>query len=120
MKEIKAIIKPFMSDKVIQAMREFDHLPGVTVAKVTGFGHQPLEASTEASAEASMAKLEIVVPDGLAETVVALVATAAHTGNPGDGLIFVTNVEEVVRIQTGARGEEALEPDAPEGEGTGD
>lgn len=107
MKEVKAIIKPFMSDKVIQAMREFDHLPGVTVSQVTGFGRQPPAASTEANTEATMTKLEIVVPDQLVEDVLNLIASTAHTGDPGDGLIFVSNVEKLVRIRTGKCDEEA-------------
>ena len=113
MKEIKAIVKPFMTPKVIETLRGFDHLPGVTVSAVTGFGRRlsggsPPAEGSDANDEVAMSKIEIVVPDALAESVVGIIARSAHTGNPGDGKIFVYDIETVVRIRTGERGEQAI------------
>lgn len=114
MKEIKAIIQPFMLSKVIGALKELEGLPGVTVdTSVRGFGKgRAADASSRVVEDlveyVPKAKLEIVVPDDLVETVVSVIQKNAHTGNPGDGKIFVYNVEEVVKIRTGERGENAI------------
>ena len=114
MKEIKAIIQPFMLSKVINALKELESLPGVTVdMSVCGFGRgRAAEAKAmivEDSVEyVEMVKLEIVVPDHLAETVVQIIQANAHTGNPGDGKIFVSTVDNVIRVSTGERGETAI------------
>ena len=109
MKEIKAIIQPFMLSKVISALREFEGLPGVTVSDVIGFGKsRGREASEplvlESGAYAKKTKLEIVIPEELVDPVVAMIADNAHTGNPGDGKIFVSTVDDVVKIRTGEQG----------------
>lgn len=114
MKEIKAIIQPFMLSKVINALKELDELPGVTVdSDVKGFGKSRAEHAKTKIVEdlveyAKKVKLEIVVPDRLVETVVQIIQASAHTGTPGDGKIFVYPVEEVVKIRTGERGERAI------------
>jgi len=110
MKEIKAIVQPFMATRVIDALRQFDDLPGVTVSNVTGFGRKTSDGGGEQSdlEEAPMTKLEIVVPDHRADEIVRLIASSAHTGHPEDGKIFVLEVEDVVRIRTGERGEKAI------------
>jgi len=114
MKEIKAIIQPFMLSKVINALKESESLPGVTVdMSVCGFGRgraaQAKAKIVEDSVEyVEKAKLEIVVPDHLAETVVQIIQANAHTGNPGDGKIFVYTVDDVIRVRTGERGEAAI------------
>ena len=114
MKEIKAIIQPFMVSKVINALKELDGLPGITVdISVRGFGktrgadaaHRIIDDLVE---YVPKAKVEIVVPDGLADIVVRTIQKAAHTGNPGDGKIFVYDVQEIVKIRTGERGESAI------------
>ncbi len=114
MKEIKAIIQPFMLSKVINALKELEGLPGVTVdTTVRGFGkgrgadaaHRIVDDFVE---YVPKAKLEIVVPDGLADAVVSAIQKAAHTGNPGDGKIFVLAVDDVVKIRTGERGEKGI------------
>lgn len=114
MKEIKAIIQPFLLSKVINALKELEGLPGVTVdTSVRGFGkshgadaaHRIVDDLVE---YVPKAKLEIVVPDGLADAVVTTIQRAAHTGNPGDGKIFVYDVREIVKIRTGERGENAI------------
>jgi nitrogen regulatory protein P-II 1 len=111
MKEIKAIIQPFMLTKVIDALKERDDLPGVTVSEIKGFGNA--EGSQDKIIEDSIGyvkkiKLEIVVSDKIADEVVNIISTHAHTGRPGDGKIFVYTVDEVVKIRTGERGEGAI------------
>ena len=108
MKEIKAIIQPHMLTKVIDSLKAMQNLPGVTVSEVRGFGHSPAEPAKNKIVEdfieyARKAKIEIVVPDELAEQVVDVITRNAHTGLPGDGLIFVSPVNEVVKIRTGER-----------------
>ena len=111
MKEIKAIIQPHMLTKVIDFLKAMENLPGVTVSEVRGFGHSTSESASdnlvgEFIEYAKKTKLEIVVPDELAERVVQAIARNAHTGLPGDGLIFVSPVDDVVKIRTGERGRE--------------
>ncbi len=114
MKEIKAIIQPFMLSKVVNALKEIEGLPGVTVdTSVRGFGkgraiEAPAHIVDDFVEYVPKAKLEIVVPDELVPTVVDVIQKNAHTGNPGDGKIFIYRVEEVVKIRTGERGEAAI------------
>ena len=109
MKEIKAIIQPFMLDRVLSALEGIDGVPGAIVSRVEGWGRSPAERRQEAGHEfAHKAKIELVVSDALAPLVLETLARAAHTGNVGDGKIFVSEVVEAVRIRTGERGEEAL------------
>ena len=114
MKEIKAIIQPFMLSKVINALKESESLPGVTVdLSVCGFGRgraaQAKATIVEDSVEyVKKVRIEMVVPDHLAETVVQIIQANAHTGNPGDGKIFVYTVDDVIRVRTGERGEAAI------------
>lgn len=108
MKEIKAIIQPFVADKVLSALREVPELPGVTVSEVKGFGRgRALGPSSSREADeifgVKKIKLEIVVPDELVDKVVLLIAKQAHTGNPGDGKIFVSSVEESIKVRTGEK-----------------
>ena len=109
MKEIKAIVKPIMLDKVIDSLQELPHLPGITMSMVYGFSrNDPGGELPDLSGEAKMAKLELVVPDALAEQVIETITRAGHTGLAGDGKIFVYEVKDVVKIRTGERGEGAL------------
>ncbi len=114
MKEIKAIVQPFMLSKVVDALKQIDGLPGMTVdVDVQGFGRSLASSARhkitlDAIEYAKKAKLEIVVPDEMAEQVVQTIMQHAHTGNPGDGKIFVIDVQEVYRIRTGESGEAAL------------
>lgn len=108
MKEIKAIIQPHMLTKVIDSLRLMDDLPGITVSEVRGFGRNRARSAKNKIVEdfieyAKKAKLEIVVPDNLVDQVVDTITRNAHTGHPGDGLIFVSSVEEVMRIRTGEK-----------------
>ena len=109
MKEIKAIIQPHMLTKVIDSLKAIENLPGVTVSEVRGFGHIRTESVKEKIVQdfieyAKKCKLEIVVRDELAEQVLDVITRSAHTGHPGDGLIFVSPVDEVIKIRTGERG----------------
>ena len=110
MKEIKAIVQPFLLSRIVEALRDHPTLPGITVSEVQGFGRgrSPSDGDEKDKDDlieyAKKAKLEIVVPDDDVEEVIRTIQKHAHTGNPGDGKIFVYNVEEVVKIRTGERG----------------
>lgn len=106
MKEIKAIIQEFMLPKVVAALREHPEFPGLTASRVRGFGRS--ETEEDLSETPPKIKLEIVVPVALVDSVVELIRSHAHTGNPGDGKIFVSTVDEVVRIRTGEKDQDAL------------
>lgn len=98
MKEVKAIIQPFMLDAVLEALSEVDNLPALTVSEVRGFSVVRPDYAAQ-----TKIKLEMMVPDDVAEQVLAAIQKHAHTGNPGDGRIFVIAVEETVKIRTGER-----------------
>ena len=108
MKEIKAIMQPVILDRVIDALRAHPGLPGVTVSQVLGFGRERA-ADTLAGQKVSlgsfgyqqMVKLEIVVPDPICAEVARLIADNARTGQPGDGVIFISPVESATRVRTG-------------------
>lgn len=113
MKEIKAIVQPFMLSKVMDSLRKLDNLPGVTVSAVQGFGKSMAADAGEKVTDGSLeyvkkVKLEIVVPDVRVEDVLTVIQEYAYTGNTGDGKIFVTSVDDVVKIRTGKRGESVL------------
>ena len=112
MKLVTAIIKPFVLDQVRESLTEIG-IKGITVTEVKGFGRQKghTELYRGAAYQVDLlpkVKIEIVVSDDLSEQVVETIIEQADTGNIGDGKIFVTNVEEVIRIRTGERGENAL------------
>lgn len=104
MKEIKAIIQPFMAEKVIDALAAINGLPGITVSEVMGFGRTRgrVQSSEDESIRClKKTKLEIVVPDAMVSAVVESIKQHAHTGNIGDGKIFVLPVQDAIRIRTG-------------------
>ena len=112
MKKIEAIIKPFKLDEVKEALQEVG-LQGITVTEAKGFGRQKGHAELYRGAEYIVdflpkVKLEVVVPDAQAEQVVEAIAAAAATGRIGDGKIFVSNIEEAIRIRTGESGLDAI------------
>ena len=113
MKQIKAIVQPFMKEKVLAALWEIEGLPGVTVSEVIGCGKRHTGEPDDPDAEAGhvvvpKTKLEIFIPDGLLEVVIETVSQAARTGQLGDGKIFVSDVLEAVKIRTGERGSDAI------------
>lgn len=112
MKKIEAVIKPFKLDDVRDALSEVG-MTGLTVIEVKGFGRQKGHTELYRGAEYVVdflpkVKLELVVPDELVARCLEAITGAARTGKIGDGKIFVTNVEEVVRIRTGENGPEAI------------
>lgn len=112
MKFIIAIIKPFKLDDVRDALSELG-VSGMTVSEVKGFGRQKGQTEIYRGAEYLVSflpkvKIEIVVDDGQVERAVEAIQKAAHTGKIGDGKIFVTPVEQAVRIRTGESGSNAL------------
>lgn len=98
MKEIKAIIQPFMLDAVLDALHNIDGLPGITLSEARAVSVQPGRYE-----QIVKVKLEIMVSEAQVETVVQAIRQAAHTGKTGDGRIFVIPVEETVSIRTGER-----------------
>ncbi len=112
MKLLTAIIKPFKLDEVKDALNEIG-IQGITVTEVKGFGRQKGHTELYRGAEYVVdflpkIKMEIVVKDDMVHKVIETIENAAKTGRIGDGKIFITTVEEVVRIRTGERGEEAI------------
>ncbi len=112
MKKIEAIIKPFKLDEVKEALHEVG-LQGITVTEAKGFGRQKGHTELYRGAEYVVdflpkVKIEIVLEDELLERALEAIQTAAHTGRIGDGKIFVSAVEEVIRIRTGETGKDAV------------
>jgi nitrogen regulatory protein P-II 2 len=112
MKLVTAIIKPFKLDDVRSALSDIG-VQGVTVTEVKGFGRQKGHTELYRGAEYVVdflpkVKLEIAVADNMVENVIEAVTKAANTGKIGDGKIFVTPLEQVIRIRTGETGENAV------------
>jgi len=112
MKKIEAIIKPFKLDDVKEAIQEVG-VQGITITEVKGFGRQKGHTEIYRGAEYVVdflpkIKIEIVVPEDKVRTVVDVITKAAKTGRIGDGKIFVSSVDDAVRIRTGETGEAAI------------
>jgi nitrogen regulatory protein P-II 1 len=112
MKKIEAVIKPFKLDEVREALSEVG-ITGLTVTEVKGFGRQRGHTELYRGAEYVVdflpkTKIECVVADGQVERAIEAIIKAARTGKIGDGKIFVSTVEQVVRIRTGEVGEDAV------------
>ncbi|MCB1896496.1 MAG: P-II family nitrogen regulator [Rhodocyclaceae bacterium] len=112
MKKIEAIIKPFKLDEVRESLSEVG-ITGLTVAEVKGFGRQKGHTELYRGAEYVVdflpkVKIEVVVGDGVVEQAIDAIVKAARTGKIGDGKIFVSAVEQVVRIRTGETDESAI------------
>jgi len=112
MKKIEAIIKPFKLDEVREALSELG-VSGLTVTEVKGFGRQKGHTELYRGAEYVVdflpkIKVEIVVSAAMLDSAVESIIKAAHTGKIGDGKIFVSNIEQVIRIRTGETDESAL------------
>ena len=112
MKKVEAIIKPFKLDEVKDHLNEIG-VKGITVSEVKGFGRQKGHAELYRGAEYIVdflpkIKLEIIVSDELVDDVINAVTKSAQTGRIGDGKIFITSLEDTIRIRTGERGEEAI------------
>jgi nitrogen regulatory protein P-II 1 len=112
MKKIEAIIKPFKLDEVREALSEIG-VNGLTVTEVKGFGRQKGHTELYRGAEYVVdflpkIKVELVIGDSLVESAIEAIIKAAHTGKIGDGKIFVSTVEQVIRIRTGETDEAAI------------
>ena len=112
MKKIEAIIKPFKLDEVKEALHEVG-IKGITVTEAKGFGRQKGHTELYRGAEYVVdflpkVKIEVVMEDSLVERAVEAIQQAAHTGRIGDGKIFVTSIDEAIRIRTGERGPDAI------------
>jgi nitrogen regulatory protein P-II 1 len=112
MKKIEAIIKPFKLDEVREALSDIG-VTGLTVTEVKGFGRQKGHTELYRGAEYVVdflpkVKVEVVIADTLVDRAMEAIIAAARTGKIGDGKIFVTTVEQVVRIRTGESGEAAI------------
>ena len=112
MKKIEAIIKPFKLDEVKEALQEVG-LQGITVTEAKGFGRQKGHTELYRGAEYVVdflpkVKVEVVLEDNLVERAVEAIQNAARTGRIGDGKIFISNIEQAIRIRTGESGPDAL------------
>jgi nitrogen regulatory protein P-II 1 len=112
MKMVEAIVKPFKLDEIKEALTKAG-IQGMTIEEVKGFGRQKGHTELYRGAEYSIdflpkVKIQILVPDEKASQVVEAIVQGARTGKIGDGKIFVTAVEEVIRIRTGERGPDAI------------
>ena len=113
MKEIKAYIKPHKLSAVSHALRGIDGLTGMSAVHAQGFGRSKGESERSGADDAlellaPHVKIEVVCSDALVDDVVATIWESAHTGLRGDGMIYVSGVEDALRIATGERGEEAV------------
>ena len=112
MKMVTAIIKPFKLDDVREALSEIG-VQGITVSEVKGFGRQKGHTELYRGAEYVVdflpkVKLEIAIDDGFLDQTIEAITSSANTGKIGDGKIFVTDIEQAIRIRTGESGSEAL------------
>jgi nitrogen regulatory protein P-II 1 len=112
MKKIEAIIKPFKLDEVKEALQDVG-IQGITVTEAKGFGRQKGHTELYRGAEYVVdflpkVKLEVVLDDALAEGAIEAIQNAARTGRIGDGKIFVSQIDEAIRIRTGERGPDAV------------
>ena len=112
MKKIEAIIKPFKLDEVKDQLNEIGVM-GLTVSEVKGFGRQKGHTELYRGAEYAVdflpkIKIELIVSDDIANDVIETIKKKAHTGRIGDGKIFISNIDEVIRIRTGESGKDAI------------
>ncbi len=112
MKKIEAIIKPFKLDDVKEALQDVG-LQGITVTEAKGFGRQKGHTELYRGAEYVVdflpkIKIEVVMEDSMVERAVEAIQQSAHTGRIGDGKIFISTIEEAIRIRTGERGGDAI------------
>ena len=112
MKKIEAIIKPFKLDEVKDALNQIG-LKGITVLEAKGFGRQKGHTELYRGAEYVVdflpkVKIELIIEDEMVEKAVDTIRTSAHTGRIGDGKIFVSSIDDAIRIRTGERGDAAV------------
>jgi nitrogen regulatory protein P-II 1 len=113
MKEVKVILQPFKVDAVTDALQGVTGVSGITALDVRGFGHQRGALGMDVRAKGAVnytrkVMLLLVVADDIVEKVLETIQRYGHTGNFGDGKVFVSSIDEAVRLRTGERGEAAL------------
>ena len=113
MKEIKAIIRPGKLLEVTEELHAIDGLPGVTVSEIKGFGKGKARNAADKILYEMVEfipriQLEVVVDDSMVDEVVNVIQKFAHTGNTGDGKIFVSTIDDIVKIRTNERGKDAI------------
>ena len=112
MKKVEAIIKPFKLDEIKEALNELG-LQGITVLEAKGFGRQKGHTELYRGAEYIVdflpkVKIELIIEDQQLDSAIEAIQKAAHTGRIGDGKIFISSIEDAIRIRTGERGSEAI------------
>ena len=112
MKKIEAIIKPFKLDEIKEALQEIG-LQGITVIEAKGFGRQKGHTELYRGAEYIVdflpkVKIELIIDDDQLDVAIDAIQNSAHTGRIGDGKIFISSIDEAIRIRTGERGSEAI------------
>ncbi len=112
MKKIEAIIKPFKLDEVKDALHQVG-IQGITIIEAKGFGRQKGHTELYRGAEYVVdflpkVKIEVVIKDSIVDQVIEVIQKSAKTGRIGDGKIFITSIDEAIRIRTGETGEEAI------------
>ncbi len=113
MKEVKAVIQQFKLSAVTMALQKIPGFPGMTVSDCRGFGKEKGKEGSHRVVEDLIdyipkVKIEIMLNDEMVDKVVETITKTAHTGNPGDGKVFVYDIEKAVRIKTFQKGEEAI------------
>ena len=113
MKEIKAIIQPHMLDRVVSALHELPHFPGLTILDVVGQGRgrgeqHAYKATLDTVFNSKRKLIEIICADDAAGTIAETIRHHAHTGRSGDGVITIADIAEVIRIRSGESGEKAV------------
>ncbi|BEH11166.1 MULTISPECIES: P-II family nitrogen regulator [Geobacter] len=113
MKEIKAIIRPAKLLEVTEELHAIDGLPGVTVSEIKGFGKSRAKNAQDKIVYEMVElvpriQLEVVVDEDMVEEVVSVIRKHAHTGTAGDGKIFVSTVDDIIKIRTNERGRDAI------------
>ena len=119
MKEIRAFVQPFLLDKITAALLQLPDFPGMSVSDVRGFGRGMKMSSAHSLQEefeefTPKLRLEIFTRDDMAAETARVLAEAAHTGNRGDGKIFILPVDDAIRVLTGERGDEAIWSEIPD------
>ena len=113
MKEVKAVVHPHMLDRVLDALHELPHFPGVTILDVTGQGRgigrgHAFEPTLDELSDLRRKLVEIICTDDVAGDIAEAIRRAAHTGLRGDGIITITDIAQVIRIHSGEQQEEAV------------
>lgn len=107
MKEIRAYVQPFVLGRLVQSLMELPGFPGMSVLDCDGFGRVLVDSGQSFDPFISKKRIEIIVEDSMVDAVIEIIVGRAHTGRPGDGRIFVFEVQEAISIRTGDRNSSA-------------